>query len=695
MVHILLLLLSIKSMSQTIEGDSIRADSITTIKLPAIVISSTSDRFEPIQSFHMNRIDSRELTFIPSGEITTALNLTPGVFIHSGAINTNRIVIRGIGSRTPYGTNKIRAYIDEIPVTGGVGETMINQFNPADMESVDVIKGPSGTLFGANLGGAILIETVSPRSGEMRLRNQTRTGSFGLFKNSTSYSFGGEKLNLHFNYDHFERDGFRENSGYNRNSYYFKAGFSPDIKNKIEFIGYSIAYRAFIASSLGKTAFDANPQQADKSWREAQGYEQQLQQIAALKYTHWFNPGFSSKTILFVKSNDHDEPRPFNIRQEQISGFGLRTLLTKKISIHSKSAAFNAGGELYSDRSKWKTIENLYKENAGAGSKEGNLLSDNMENRTQFHIFGTFRYEFTERVTAEAGLHFSKNHYDYSDLLNKDTANQSGERNFEPVLSPKIMGSYRIATDKYLFAGISFGYNYPGLEESLTPTGTVNPEIGPEKGWSFETGTDLWFLTKTIHLKINIYRMEIKGLLVAERVGEDQYIGKNAGQTSHTGIEITNEYQLWPGRSLSLTPYINASVNLHYFEDFVDEEIDYSGNKLTGVPAHYMQGGFNLAAAIGLFLKTEFLYTGKIPVTDANDLYTDPYLICNAEIGYEKELFKKLNVRASFGIQNLLDERYASSVLINAVAFGGNEPRYYYPGAPRNHFISLALDYKF
>jgi iron complex outermembrane recepter protein len=108
-----------------------------------------------------------------------------------------------------------------------------------------------------------------------------------------------------------------------------------------------------------------------------------------------------------------------------------------------------------------------------------------------------------------------------------------------------------------------------------------------------------------------------------------------------------------------------------------------------------MQGGFSLAAAIGLFLKTEFLYTGKIPVTDANDLYTDPYLICNAEIGYEKELFKRLNARASFGIQNLLDERYASSVLINAVAFGGNEPRYYYPGAPRNHFISLALDYRF
>jgi len=695
MIHILLLLLPVKSMSQIIEGDSIRAGSITEIKLPAIVITSTADRFEPVQSFHMNRIDSRELTFAPTGEIVTVLNFTPGVFIHSGAINTNRIVIRGIGSRTPYGTNKIRAYIDEIPVTGGIGETMINQFNPADIASVDVIKGPSGTLYGANLGGAILIETDAPRPGEKSLRNQTRTGSFGLFKNSSSFNFGGDKLNLHFNYDHFEKDGFRENSGYNRNSYYFKAGFSPDIKNRIEFIAYSIGFRAFIASSLGKTAFDTNPQQADKAWREAQGYEQQLQQIAALKFTRWFKPGFSSKTVLFVKKNDHDEPRPFNIRKEQISGFGLRTLLTKEISIKSKAAVFNAGGELYSDKSKWKTFENLYKENAGAGSREGDLLSDNRENRTQFHIFGTFRYELTERLNAEAGLHFSKNHYDYSDLFNTDTANQSGERNFEPVLSPKLLASYRIATGKYIFAGISFGYNYPGLEESLTPEGTVNPEIGPEKGWSFETGTDLWFLARTIHLKINIYRMEIRGLLVAERTGEDQYIGKNAGQTSHTGIEITHEYRLWPGRSVSFTPYINATVNLHYFDEFIDEETDYSENRLTGVPVHYMQGGFSLASANGFFLRTELLYTGKIPVTDANDLYTDPYFICNAEIGYERALFKSLNARASAGIQNLLNEHYASSVLINAVAFGGNEPRYYYPGAPRNYFFSLALDYRF
>ena len=50
-------------------------------------------------------------------DISPVLNTVAGVFMQSGGINTNRISIRGIGARTPYGTNKIRAFYGSIPLT--------------------------------------------------------------------------------------------------------------------------------------------------------------------------------------------------------------------------------------------------------------------------------------------------------------------------------------------------------------------------------------------------------------------------------------------------------------------------------------------------------------------------------------------------------------------------------------------------
>ena len=45
---------------------------------------------------------------------TELFNLVPGVYMAAGTYNTNRLVIRGVGSRTPYNTNRIRAYLDDI-----------------------------------------------------------------------------------------------------------------------------------------------------------------------------------------------------------------------------------------------------------------------------------------------------------------------------------------------------------------------------------------------------------------------------------------------------------------------------------------------------------------------------------------------------------------------------------------------------
>ncbi len=47
------------------------------------------------------------------------------------------------------------------------------------------------------------------------------------------------------------------------------------------------------------------------------------------------------------------------------------------------------------------------------------------------------------------------------------------------------------------------------------------------------------------------------------------------------------------------------------------------------------------------------------------------------------------------GVNNLLDEHYAVSILPNAVAYGNSEPRYYYPGNNRNFYGGVGVKYLF
>jgi iron complex outermembrane receptor protein len=71
---------------------------------------------------------------------------------------------------------------------------------------------------------------------------------------------------------------------------------------------------------------------------------------------------------------------------------------------------------------------------------------------------------------------------------------------------------------------------------------------------------------------------------VARRTAEDQFVGINAGRSSHRGIEFTVNYALLKRPASEIDTYFAASLNDFRFKDFVDDGIDYSRNQLTGVP---------------------------------------------------------------------------------------------------------------
>ena len=189
--------------------------------------------------------------------------------------------------------------------------------------------------------------------------------------------------------------------------------------------------------------------------------------------------------------------------------------------------------------------------------------------------------------------------------------------------------------------------------------------------------------------------MNIKNLLVGERINEDQFVGKNAGQTRHRGLEIGLSYHWNISKDIQLTPFVNYTLTDHSFLEFIDEGDDFSGNPLTGVPKQRSTSGIQFRLFENFYWNTTHQHVGKIPLTNAADLYSDPFTVFNTRLGYQKKLSEHFTIGVDLGVNNLFDKVYAQSVLINTQGFGGREPRYFYPGDERNYYGSLRLGYKF
>lgn len=625
-------------------------------------------------------------------DFMSSVNQISGVYLLSGALNTNRITIRGVGARTPYGTDKIRMYYNNIPVTDGSGFSGIGAYDLENLGHLEIIKGPKGTAYGTNLGGAMVLSTKVATEEGSQLSNSFTVGSYNLIKNLLAYQHHDEKVDVNLTYGHMETDGYRENNSYDRDGVLLTTTLHLDPKNEIGILANYIDYTAQIPSTISKSAFDEDPRQAAFTWGQAKGYEANKYTLVGLSYAHTFSSHLKNTTGIYYTYLDHYEPRPFDILDEFTNGFGLRTVFEGNIG--NDVASYSLGAELYKDEYHWGTFENLYEDNNGNGSLQGDRLSQNNEFRRQYNIFGTFLFPFTEQFSAQVGLNLNHTFYDFRDDFNTGDANTSAQRTFDAILLPSLTLNYDVSDQGSIYANVSRGFSNPSLEETLTPEGVINPDIAQEKGTNYEVGTHWALLNNHFSLDLALYHMDINDLLVAQRVGDDQYVGKNAGKTRHEGIEVDAQYALAISHSLTARPFISYTLNHHKFVDFVDGDNDYSGNVLTGVPQNRVSTGLRLQHSSGLYWNTTYQYVDKIPLNDATTLYSDSYGLVGSRLGYNTQLGSRFSFGVHAGVNNLFDEKYASSVLINAVGFGGAQPRYYYPGNGRNYYAGLQLKYR-
>lgn len=216
------------------------------------VIVTATKRAESVQDIPLsvNAFSGAQLEEAGVKDIRDIAGQTPGLQIKSRGETEGSVFIRGIGSVAPgIGADPaVGIYIDGLYAARGTNATAAF----FDIERVEVVKGPQGTLFGRNASaGAISIITRKPEIDENYGRALAGFGDQGQQKYEFVYNAGlGDNSALRFGVKHDRRDGLYNNSvtGKELNgrestnarlSYLYDAGGAYSSHFSVEFVDFS------------------------------------------------------------------------------------------------------------------------------------------------------------------------------------------------------------------------------------------------------------------------------------------------------------------------------------------------------------------------------------------------------------------------------------------------------------------------
>lgn len=152
----------------TVQGSKLQS---SLIKLPASV--SVIDK-EQIKTARVNNLTDIE-QFVP--------NLK---FSQLGEVGAQFISIRGIGAN-PLSENRVAVYIDDIPYR------TINDKVLMDISQIEVLRGPQGTLYGANTEGGVIVINSALIAPEFKVKGEVASEHFSAGnRNSVNMQMSGQ-----------------------------------------------------------------------------------------------------------------------------------------------------------------------------------------------------------------------------------------------------------------------------------------------------------------------------------------------------------------------------------------------------------------------------------------------------------------------------------------------------------------------
>lgn len=641
-------------------------DSIEWSVMGAPIIVHASEATTP---FSIASIDQQDIDLLTAPTIEPLLNATPGLWMQSGALNTNRISIRGVGYREPFATTGIKIYLDEIPLTNGVGESSIEDINPGILSGISIWRGPSSALWGSGLGGMIHLKSHIPEEDEIETKLQT--GSYGRlqFDQRFSIRYGkNDQWGTALHYQYLNDAGYRDNNHYRRNALTWMQQWRGENGLAINTFVHAIGLKAFIPSSLNLNDFENNPSVAAPTWAAVHGNEDYKKWITGMNLIYAPAQGWVYSGSFFGTFFNAEEVRPFNVLHEDNISGGMRHRFTLPIK---KDGHVTIGMEYFKEQYAFSIFETL------EGGITGAYISDDTESRNYLNAFLQTEWMLGEKWYLFAGLNAA-----LSNLSNDDLKTET------PVdLFPTSGLSYSIRSNILVSASVSRGYSSLALDDVLNSDGMINTAIVPETGWSEEVSMK-YFNDHGTYAKLTFFTMNIRNTVLTRRIMDDVFEKLNGGSSIHRGMEF--EYK-WISTSEKISLEGAYTYNHFRFDKFVEGGMDHSGNQLPGTPRHHMYTRFNLSPLRKWDFHMDYHLISSVYLNDANTINADGYQLFNAGIAFEFISGKKWSGSMSANLHNLFDVHYSPMFQINAP---GAQPRYYYPGKPRSLYLNMMFTHK-
>lgn len=628
--------------------------------------------------------------------LQSAFNSVPGIKMDQSTLSEARISIRGSGVRSPWGVRNIKIYVNDIPVTETDGTSRLEAIDVNDLSGVEIIKGPASSIYGAGTtGGIINFQLQRAPQGENSIEASALTGAYGLRRFATTYRNGTQKMNSYLSYGQQDFEGYQQHSNDFRRFLVGNFLFYPSDNRRITLLINRTTQHSQIPGALTQEQVEEDRKQANAGNLNKEAGRYQTWTRIGIGQQYSIQNNLKNSTSLFTYFYDIDHPLAFAYIRNFYQSYGGRTYFTYSPNLKKLKTHFTLGAEFNQAKTKGTQYEN-------EGGKEGDIRSNIDYRNTLYSLFYQSETRLSDKTTLTLGLSYNGLRYDVSDYLQPS---RSGIKNFKGELSPRVALSHDFGDFLTLHGSVSTGFAPPTTSEIQNADGSINRNIGAEKAINYEVNAKGNILGSRLAYNLALFKMDMKGELIAQTVAQGITIYNNAGKTSHNGAELSLAYPMLSQNKEkwvhSFSPYAAVTYSNFHFEDYklknAENEVDvvFDGNELTGTSPWIVYVGFDLEIKNGFYLNTHYYFTDRTPLNDENTVYNPSYQFINSKIGYKTKITKYLSADVFTGLDNILNEKYSSLTSLNAVGYGGGSPAYFTPSPERNAYAGARIKFNF
>ena len=607
-----------------------------------------------------------------------ALASQPGLFFQNryNFAQDLRIAIRGFGARANFGIRGIRIFADDIPQTLPDGQGSVDAIDLGSVQSVEVIRGPFSAVYGSSSGGVILLRTEDGPADPL-LSARFNVGAYGFSEWQVKAGGQAGRLNWLLNGSSTDLDGYREHSAYENDLINSKFRYDFDETTSLTVLINAVdSPLADDPGALTAGEVTADPRQAAARNLQFNAGESLEQQTLGIAFRKDFGAGRELLLRTYYVQRDFFNRLPFDINSNGQGGSvdldrtfsGLGAQYGWATDWAGRDGRLIVGFDYDAQRDHRTRFVNI------AGGL-GPLTTDQDEDVTTSAVFLQDVVNLSDGLALTLGGRLDAVEYRVTD---RTGAPGSGERTFREF-SPMLGLNWAFLESLRVYANVSTSFDPPATTELANPYGPTgfNPDIDSQTAVNFEAGLK-GLVSGRMRYDLAVFHIDVRDEIVPfELEGSGQSFYRNAGRSTHQGLEALLAAELLPG----LTATAAYTWSDFTFDEFTEPGgAVFDGNRLPGIPEQLVNVSLDWTQQSGLYAGWDLLYAGPFYADNANRVEVGDYVVSNLRGGFRWQA-DRCSFEPFVGVNNLLDERYMSNIRLNA-AFG----RYYEPAPGRNAY---------